>query len=246
MKKQKLKKIRLVFIFGSLILVIFLLVFISLKVRSFFLESKLFKVKEVKLNLKEEVPLQIIGKNIFSLDIRKISSRLLEIYPQYKNIIVKRIFPDTIFVKFIRRKPFFQIKLKDGFWLIDEELVVIFGPGGEAYPGLVVVNASLNKNLDIYLGKRIFFPYAEEVVSLISELRNNNFFSNFEIPSIFAYTLNDIRFTLANIEIRIGKEPYRERLKLLKELILPRFKGELKDLSYIDLRFKEPIIGYRR
>jgi len=246
MKKGKLKKIKVIFLSILLILLILILVFLFIKLRNFFLESPLFRIKRIKTNLSEDISLSFLGKNIFSVDIKAVSSQLTQSYPQYKEVVVKRVFPDTLSIEFIKRLPLFQIKVKDRFWIVDEELIVISGPQEEEFAHIPLVNSSLNRNLEIYLGKEIFFPYAKEIVSLIKELKTKNFFKDFEIPSIFSYTLNDIHFNLNKIDIRIGPPPYKRKLKILKEMILPRFYEELERIAYIDLRFKDPVIGYRR
>ena len=246
MKKEKLKKIKIIFFSILLIFAISILIFLFIKLKNFFLESPFFKVKKIKTNLTEDVASSFLGKNIFSVDIKAVSSQLAQSYPQYKKVVVKRIFPDTLSIEFVNRLPLFQIKVKDRFWVVDEELIVSSGPQEEEFSHIPLVNSSLSRNLEIYLGKEIFFPYAKEVVSLIKELKRKNFFKDFEISSLFSYTLNDIHFNLDKIDIRIGPPPYKKKLKILRDMILPRFYGERERIAYIDLRFKDPVIGYRR
>jgi cell division septal protein FtsQ len=255
MKKVHKKRIKKLLVTLFLLAVIGLIVFLSWSVKKFFVESSLFVVKKISTNLDSQInsqvqgmklPAHIINTNLFAVDIKDISAQLKNSYPQYKDIVVKRQFPDTLRIDFVRRMPLFQIKLDGRYWFVDEEYVVIDGPHPSPYPDMVMVQAVLPKRMDVFAGKKISFSHADRVSLLLDELGLQDFLGNFNISRIDAYSLNDIWFDLDGVEIRVGADDYAKKLSLLKRLILPRFKNDFERIEYIDLRFKDYVVGYKR
>ena len=157
-----------------------------------------------------------------------------------------RRFPDTLYVEFVKRQPCFQINIGGKLWLVDREYTVISDLKEGPLSGEITVYGLLAKDLGIAIGKKIPLPFSSNIVSLLDELKNQGFSSNFNISSLYAYSLNDIWFDLDGVEIRVGDTDYKEKLRLLRTLILPRFESDFSRIRYIDLRFNPPVMDYKR
>jgi cell division septal protein FtsQ len=176
MKKLSKKRVRIVFINLSIIGGLILVFSLSFLIRKFLVESRFFLIRQIKTNLDEvpqiprrevKLPEYLINKqNLFSLDINSLASRLKEANPQYKDVIIQRKFPDSLYIEFVRRIGLFQVNIADKFWIVDEDSVVISGLGNEPFPDKIAVYTTLPKGLSISVGKQIPFSYSRNVVSL--------------------------------------------------------------------------------
>ena len=255
MKKLNKKRIRIVSLNLLVIIGLALAIFLSFLVKKFIMESKFFALKKIVTNLDQipdyrqevRIPKELISKqNIFSLDINNLASGLRSSCPKYKDVVIYRQFPNAIYIKFIRRLGLFQIKIADEFWILDDESIVMSSSSNEPYSGKLIVYTALPKGLIVSPGRKIPLSYSENIVLLINELTTQGFFDDFSIPGLYAYNLNDIWFDLDGIEIRVGDGGYAKKLSLLKKIILPRFKADYDKIDYIDLRFKDYVVGYKR
>ncbi|MBN2120988.1 MAG: FtsQ-type POTRA domain-containing protein [Candidatus Omnitrophica bacterium] len=256
MKKVHKKRIRGLVVAISLFIAAAFLALLFFSVKKFFTESNLFLVRQIRTNLDEVIdPYKtniklpqgaINNKNLFLLDIKNISRTLEKKYPQYKNVFVRRQFPSTLFIEFVERLPFFQIDIRGDFWFVDDENIIISGPKPKPYPGLVAVYGLFPKSAVMSVGREISFSFSDRVNSLIKELKALGLLDNFKVTSLQAYSLNNIWFDLEGIKIKVGDTEYRKKLGLLERLILPRFKEDFDKIDYIDLRFKDYVVGYKR
>lgn len=256
MRKPNKRKFNRLFITIVIFVAVSLVAGLSLLLIRYFKRSELFLVKKIETNIDGELadkseqlllPRNIVNKkNLFGLDIAKISADLKSRHPQYKDIIVQRQFPDTLYIKVIRRTPFVQVKVARTYLLVDKEYIIISVSKDIPYTDRVILHTILPKRLDISLGSKIIFPYGVEVISLMDEFQSQEFFENFNVGCIYAYSLNDIWFDLNGVEIRVGQGDYKKKLQLLKNLIFPRFRDDLDRVEYIDLRFEDYVVGYKR
>lgn len=255
MKKNSRRKTKIILIVFSLTLGVALLSAVFLGVKKFFRDSKLFLVEDIKTNLgKDSIPGEkdlgsLLGtedKSLFSLNLSGLSSKLRKEYPQYREIVIQREFPQTLYINFIEREPFFQMNIGGSYYLVDKSHIVIAPSSPQPFKNKIIVHTLLSKKLEVSPGSKIIFPYSRKVNSLIEELYSHDFFQSHQVTSLYAFSVNDIWFDLDGIEIRAGNGGYKKKVKLLIDLILPRFKNDLAKIKYIDLRFKDYVVGYKR
>ena len=74
-------------------------------------------------------------------------------------------------------------------------------------------------------------------------MKESKFFSEYSVVAIDAADIKDLSFSLKNgLEVKIGYENFKERLKLLKNTIRdPRLAVDR--VEYIDVRFENAVIG---
>lgn len=222
---------------------------------------EIFKVKEEDIesnvSLNGSLKNMIVGKSLFTLDIESISLQLLKEHPEYKKASVLKKFPSTVVIEVEKRIPIAQIKGKK-FYPIDKEAIIL--SEGEAQPLKELIPIEISDYNNFFTrGHNIKDERLETAFNLIEILREENFFKECTVKSINATDLEVLCFfmdckslageklaLLEDIKIIIGKENFRGKIKLLKNLINQKLKDKISLVKYIDLRFKKVYVGFKR
>ena len=82
-----------------------------------------------------------------------------------------------------------------------------------------------------------------KIIQKIKNLNNNSLISGIivQLPLPAKTNPNKIIITLYNLNVILGREDFKEKIEVLNSL-LRQLGPELKEVSYIDLRFKDPVI----
>lgn len=180
-----------------------------------------------------------IGKKLFDVNIASMHRKITKQHPEIKKVLVKRVFPSTIKIDVVKRIPVAQFK-KDGFYLLDEEFVVLDRPKKNPYQGFMIVELGDYRKI-IYKGRIIDDLRLDLAFRLIKELKRSSLTKEFNIVSINAASSDGVSFFLDKVNVIVGRDKFRDKLFLLKELMLNRFNNNLSDLRSIDLRFASSI-----
>lgn len=247
-KKRKLN-VRLLGFFVAL----FLAVIFALGILRNLAENlSYFKVRDVlvRQNFKYAAPASLDvsylkGKNIFALDLDRESRYLGQVYPNYKRVRLFRLFPNRLFADFVTRRPVAYIKLYRTFYVSDD--LVIFAAPGDAQedPRLPVITGLETRIFGPKSGTRYTNRELILALRIIGELRLNRVMRNYALKRINAQSLENVSFYLLDglnlLEVRVGPESLREKINILAGLLI-KLKGDRQRLTYIDLRFKDPVI----
>ncbi len=254
-KSRRIRRIKIFIIVGAIIVISALLFSSAVQLRRFLEESRLFSVETVEVNLKQpglrvkksinELE-SLKGKSLFSIDIDELSSKLSSRYAQFKRIIVHRRFPHKIYVEFIKRQPFLQFNIAGRYYVSDRTGIIISESSRIPFDGLIIVNTLLPAKREYAIGEKVEFAYSDNVVSLIDLIRKFGLNSEYNIAAVSAFSQNDIWFDLNDIDIRIGSRDYEKKVRILSDSILEQFADELDKIAYIDLRFKDYVVGYKK
>jgi cell division septal protein FtsQ len=184
----------------------------------------------------------LIGRNIFDVDLAALRRKLSRKYPQASSLRVLRLFPDRISVAAKQRLPFTQMRVDAGAVILDDEGVV-----------LSLVDA-VDKNLPMITGKVLAgqevvrgLPLKGEdiqvALKIMSDFYGDSSFSSYTISEINIENLSKIYFSLSNgLEVFIDRGRVSHKLKVLS-VVLSREELDPRHVKYVDLRFKEPVIG---
>ncbi len=183
------------------------------------------------------------GTSIFEVDIKEVQKRLQRKYPQASDLRVLRKFPNHILIKAKKRLPSAQIKFKNTIFTIDET-------------GLIVSTSSkMIKKLPLITGIRTVLDHkrlgdqllerdihsALDVIEIFQ--KNVSLSSQYEILSIDVNNLSKITMMLSNnLNVIIDLDKISYKMKTLS-VVLTQGQLKLEEIKYLDLRFKEPIIG---
>ncbi len=209
--------------------------------------SDYFQIREIWVQpslrfLESSRILALQGKNLLDVDLKKIERQLQIQYPQVSNLRLMRRFPDQVRVVALRRFPFAQAKIGEKRIILDEEGNVLSSAdssGGEL-PWIVGLNG-MRSRPEIGLPLRDKeVQIALEILKLFHTARD---LSAYHVSKIDVSNLSQINFYISDdLRIIMSEEGIYRQLRMLS-LVLPQARAELAKTKYIDLRFKEPILG---
>ena len=182
------------------------------------------------------------GKNLLQVDLKKIENQLQWRYPQYKHLMVLKRFPSQILVVAQKRFTFAQVRIAGHHATVDDKGAVVAAAGdldsrlplitGVSTPKSKITAGSLIENRELQLALRI-----------IQVCQSDRVLAAYRISKIDVSNLSEIYFYIANnLKIVIDQENLDQKLKMLR-LVLSQAKLEANGVKYIDLRFKEPVLG---
>jgi cell division septal protein FtsQ len=230
LKSIKLKGIHLLFILALLSLIAFaiyktgqfLLTWDQLNVKSF----RLTKCSKTSLREVKKI-LSSYSGNILTLSLQDLKTQLVSI-PEIKEVSISRILPSTIEIKFLLRKPVFQVAMKSNrkYNIIDNEGVILF-KNVKKRRGLITV-----KNIESSQQEKII-PY----LSQLNSIKNHIDYVSLKEPYGILLKLKGISETFYPGETDFAKK-INDYLKLRRKLSLNKNANKNK-IRNVDLRFED-------
>ena len=227
------------------ILAIFIfLAVLALTMKAFLQGSDYFRIRAVEAGpgrSSGELLKTYKGKNIFAVDIKGLSRSLEASYPDAKDISVVRVLPDKLLIRLKFRQPVAIINDAKGY-SVDEEAFVLSNIDARYLGKLPVISGVDIRNQE-RKGVSARSKNLKAALALLREMKESKFFSEYSVVAIDAADIKDLSFSLKNgLEVKIGYENFKERLKLLKNTIRdPRLAVDR--VEYIDVRFENAVIG---
>lgn len=229
-------------IIALVFLALVLIAWIVNSLQTYFLTANVFTVKKISTN--ESINYDLKKQNIFKVDLDKLEKEIRLKHPEFKSLRVSRSFPDVIDVHVVKRIPVFQIDAKS-YYLLDKEAVVIAGPSDVPYEQ-ILVRPAMQKKRSFRLGDKIEIDNFNEIMELLALLKRYSESKIYMIKELRIPSLNQMNFIIENIEIRIGEGNYAHKIEILFERILPQYNHDFEKIEYIDLRFNDYVIGYKK
>ena len=223
--------------------------FIILAAYLFLKNSSYFKIQEIKIvdiynvsGIKSSDFLRIYkGRNIFDVNIRSLSSRIKDDYPFIRNAAVKRVLPNVLEIDIVSRIPIAKVKIGK-FYPIDETGMVL---SQDALSHDLLAITGLSRWIRPRAGTRIKDKKLANVILLLDALKQSSILRTYNVTKVNAKETRTISFYLDSaIEVKIGEDDFAKRLKVLKST-LSKPGLDKKNIKYIDLRFKDVVIGPR-
>ena len=209
--------------------------------------SSLFRIKEVTVDpdvqfLQSRVLKQIQGQNIFAVDLKRVHNEIRTFYPQIYALHIERRFPDTIHVVAKKREAFAQVLVKQTYLTIDDNGIVIFADK-KPLPQLTLIKNNRLDKMKIFLGTKLDTPEVLAGVETIETFKSNPGLAKYPISNIEVDNLSKIIFYIGPaLQIILDRDDIAKKLDTLAFLIAQK-KLNFFEVRYIDLRFKEPIVG---
>ena len=184
----------------------------------------------------------IIGKNIFQLELDKISQRLVE-HAWIQSASARRIFPQGIYIELKERTPFAKVQLGQ-VYVMDNYGVLLGTEVGDAnkLPTITGIKAQNFK-----LGSNVANEEIIRGLKMMHSLNQLAMFENNQIDNVHINSRSRITFSTHNRDTKIHMRPEiaREGFKNLV-LALDAIEKKGQGLSYIDLSFKNKIVVKHR
>ncbi len=180
----------------------------------------------------------IVGGNIFQLDLNAVSVKLAE-HPWVQTASARRIFPQGIHIELKERVPFARIQLDEVY--IMDNYGILLGPEEKNFNDLPLITGIQKKNLQ--LGQN---AANEEIIRGLKSMYYFNrlpIFKKNPIDTVRISNRSRITFVTQNrgMEVHMRPGTAEESFKNLM-LVLETIGENEKDLSYIDLSFKDKIV----
>ena len=202
-----------------------------------FLNLPFFKIKEIKIEgdssfKKELAKVFQENQNFFFFSSKKIE-KILKKHPEIKKLEIKRIFPNKLFLKIIKRKEIANLKKeKESFILGDDGVVLKKGENKNLF--LIV----LKEKKEVKEGKKIF---EEEFVKELLEVQKKLYQKGFFLKKVIIKPLEMEMELQEKKKIKLflsKKTPLRVQIDVFFEVFERSLSLKEKEkLEYIDLRY---------
>ncbi len=180
----------------------------------------------------------LVGKNIFSIDLKRYARSVAAVNPVYRKARMIRYLPDTIGVDLLKRTVLAVID-ENRKLCIDAQLVVF--EDDSAIPQRAPVIGGFNRNGPCSRpGYKCAMPEIVFAANVIKQSR--------PLPLArvnVADSMTAELFLLDGLQIKIGADDLAGKLRFLNNLI-SQMGREISKVEYIDLRFKEPVIKFKQ
>lgn len=244
-KKNRIPVEAIKFFVISVFAVFIVFVLLNRSVQAF-KQSPFFRIKEVVrspslqfINSRHLARLE--GQNIFLVDLKGVQDRLQAEYPQADRLRIYRQFPDKIFIMAKKREPFAWMNAGQADVLLDKEGVVLMRDNESAGLQLPLIQGVQSQGA--VPGQPVQGKEVGMALDILKAMGEHEVLADYPVSSIDVSNLSRIDFRLANdLNIIIDRDRTRQKLNKLGVLLV---QGQLdvKSIQYIDLRFKEPVLG---
>lgn len=211
---------------------------------SYVYESDRFMVKAVRIAgvevLREEDVRAVAGihenDNVLLTDCEAIRRRV-ENMPYVKRAEVQRLYPDTIAITLVERKPILVLLLNNRLYEIDEDAKILRELQALPEKSLPLVT-SLRDLSTVEVGQRLDHPALLEVIKLWNAFRQVPVSNEFNVAEFAATAPNDILMFCDNLPfyLRWGRTEYLQQAELL-DVWWREIGHTFPCKEYVDLRF---------
>ncbi len=190
-----------------------------------------------------KVSKDLVGQNLWHVDVRRLADELSAQRPAFKRIRVIRRPPHTLEIEVLERAPIAQLQL--GKWYaVDLDGFIL--PDGRAKPfeALPILKGLHEAKGTLKAGRDNRAPRLQEALRIVALLRESEALCGRHISVIDVSDGRQVRFVLGeSLEVRCG-EPTELSVQLARlRPILQIVAQRQLAASYIDVRFQDPVIG---
>jgi len=180
----------------------------------------------------------IIGENIFQLDLNKISQKLVE-HPWVQTASVRRVFPQSLHLELKERIPFAKVQL--GKIYVMDNFGILLGLEERKFDELPLITGISAKNPKS--GSNVVNEDMIHGLKMMYYINQIPMFKINPIDTVHINSRSSVTFVARNrdMEVHMRPEMAQESFKNLM-LVLNMIGKDERDLSYIDLSFKNNIV----
>lgn len=234
------------------VIIVFVLsavIFINFKTVEIARNAELFKVKEIvkspSLQYIHSAQLDsVIGHSIFAVNLAAIQNYLRSQYPEIERLRVVRSFPNRIYVAAQKRDPIAVLALGKAQFLVDRKGVVLAVDPSDSHK-LPAISGLADK-VQAQLGRPLRRDDIDTALEIIETVQQNEYLKSYPIISIDVGNLSKIDCQFSEqINVILDRDKINEKVKTLG-LLLSQSDIDFQQIEYIDLRFKEPVLGRKK
>jgi cell division septal protein FtsQ len=186
----------------------------------------------------------LIGKNIFSLDLKKNAQFIQSMYPAYRTARLVRFLPNQICVDLMKRKPVACLSTQPALYL-DENLMLFESPSAQDVKCVPLITGIETRSAQFRPGTRCNDPGAVMAVRIIQQAGRNKALQGFNIQKVHIRDAgNASLYFPGELEVRVSQDNLKNTMQILESLLKQVGNG-VANIEYIDLRFKDPVIRFK-
>lgn len=232
--------------------------------------SQYFSIREIYYDpslefLKTSFLPSLKGENLYSLDLKRVQRKLQGQYPELTNLRLLKRFPDRLLVMAQKRVAFAKLAVRNKQVSVDK-LGSVLSLNANSLE-LPLVGGKNFSGLEPQIGATVKGPEFKAAMKIIDEFRNNADLENYHLARVDMENISEINFfiskkLLAARDPLLAQDPAlklkefpKEGLRIIIDtdnipdkinmlgIVLAQTKGELEGVKYIDLRFKDALLG---
>ena len=250
-KKQKAVTVspRVVKIGVSVVLFGVVIWAIYVKTMAFLTGAECFRVKAItyasSLQFVDKRELAFLkGRNIFQIDLAAVERRLRLKYPQLRNLVIKRRFPNQIVVEARERHPFAQVKIGRRLLTVDREGVVLSTTTGKK-DALPLITGAEREHRDARLGKPLKGKRIRLALKILARMNKTQALASYRVRRVDVKNMSKVVVSLSDgVDVIFDWDQVDRKIEQLG-VILSSGGVRLQEVRHIDLRFKEPVVKKR-
>ena len=225
--------------------------------KHFFSEFAYFRISKVVIEgVPEEGYLELkqrlLGKNIFSYNLKSIKYALEGLFPEVECSGLSRRLPNELVISLRKRQGIAQLKLSR-FYLVDRSGMILDKISDSAFSSLPVIHGLQNKLFHPQTGMTYNLNELNRILELIQRLNDSRgALREYAITKVNAVSADSGSFFIARVvpaaefpaaaiglapevEVKFSLDKPGETVKVL-ELLLAKHKSGLSNIEYIDIR----------
>ena len=182
------------------------------------------------------------GKNIFEVDLKNAQKKIMFKYPQVMHLKIIRELPNQLHLEAKKRQPALQAIFNKRVVTVDNKGVVLSTTTGKNKK-LAFVEGFKGVSRDIMVGEAIKGDRMSSTLKIIRIFGDNKNLKEYSIDRIDVDNLSKITVYLEEgFNVILDRSSLNEKISMLG-VVLTQGQIDMKTVKYLDLRFKEPIIG---
>jgi len=186
----------------------------------------------------------LIGKNIFTLDLKKHAQFIQSMYPSYRTARLVRFFPNQLCVDLMKRKAVACINTQPPLY-IDDRMIFFESVDPAAEKGVPAVYGLDGANKRFRSGARCSHQGLLFAVRVLQAAKKGKVLRGYPIERVDIHDPQYVSlFFPGPLEVRIGQDKLEDTLQILGSLLSQVGNG-VANIEYIDLRFKDPVIRFK-
>ena len=207
--------------------------------------SDAFLITEVHLpvNCSLKIPGFLIGQNIWAVELRGLAATLKAQQPSLKRLRVIRHLPNTLDIEVIERTPVAQLKLVQ--WrLVDDNGFILPQASPTPWEGVVILKGVDSLKTPLKVAQANSSDRLLLALRVVARLKKSPALIGHRVSQVSVMDPQQVSFVIDDgIEIRCGNEDdlaaHLDRLRAVLRLVARQSLA----IRYIDVRFKEPVLG---
>ena len=187
----------------------------------------------------------VVGQNLWALDIRALAQSLHGQQPWLKGVRVVRELPQTIRIDAIERRPVAQIHVRR-WHPVDAEGFILPQGSPEPFAQLTRVTGLKPSRDPLEVGEVNTIPRLAVALRVLDVLQRHPALASRRVTEVNVDVPQQLKFVVDGVtEVRCGSEEALDgQLDRLRRALKVIAKQGM-DVRYVDVRFKEPVIGPR-